>query len=73
MIEVYGKDGCDYCEKAVSLLNERQMKFTYYELGQDISIDEFKVKFNNNYVETRYDPSKLFLAILKEIDVKKYN
>lgn len=45
MIEVYGKDGCDYCEKAVSLLNERQMKFYYYELGRDISIDEFKVKF----------------------------
>ena len=45
MIEVFGKDGCDYCEKAVSLLNERNMKFTYYELGQDISIEEFKVKF----------------------------
>jgi len=45
MIEVYGKDGCVYCEKAVSLLNERNMKFTYRKLGEDITVDEFKEKF----------------------------
>lgn len=45
MIEVYGKDGCIYCEKAVSLLNEHSMKYTYYKLGEDITIDEFKEKF----------------------------
>lgn len=45
MIEVYGKDGCIYCEKAVSLLNERSMKYTYYKLGEDITVDEFKEKF----------------------------
>ena len=45
MIEVYGKDGCVYCEKAVSLLNEHTMKFTYRKLGEDITVDEFKEKF----------------------------
>ena len=45
MIEVYGKDGCIYCEKAVSLLNEHSMKYTYYKLGEDITVDEFKEKF----------------------------
>ena len=45
MIEVYGKDGCIYCEKAVSLLNEHSMKYSYYKLGEDITVAEFKEKF----------------------------
>ena len=45
MIEVYGKDGCIYCEKAVSLLNQHNMKFTYIKLGEDITVEEFKKRF----------------------------
>jgi glutaredoxin len=45
MIEVYGQDGCVYCEKAVSLLNERQMQYKYYKIGIDISSIEFKEMF----------------------------
>ena len=45
MIDVYGKDGCIFCEKAVSLLDEHNMKYTYYKLGRDITLDEFKEKF----------------------------
>jgi glutaredoxin len=45
MIEVYGQDGCVYCEKAVSLLNERQMQYKYYKIGTDITGKEFKEMF----------------------------
>jgi glutaredoxin len=45
MIEVYGKDGCVFCEKAVSLLNDRGVVFKYHKLGTDISVEDFKQKF----------------------------
>ena len=45
MIEVYGREGCDYCKKAQRLLEEKQIPYNYIELGIDITVDEFKEKF----------------------------
>ncbi len=35
------------------------------------NLDEFKITFNNDYVETRYNPTERFLEIIKEIESKK--
>jgi glutaredoxin len=45
MFEVYGKDGCIYCEKALLLLNDRQLEYKYYKLGTDISVGDFRELF----------------------------
>jgi len=37
------------------------------------SLDEFKIKFNNDYIETRYNVSQRFLEIIKEIEKKKHD
>lgn len=35
------------------------------------TLDEFKITFNNDYVETRYNPVGRFLEIIKEIEERK--
>lgn len=45
MIEVYGRDGCSYCEKAINILEQYKMDYNYYKLGRDITTSEFKEKF----------------------------
>ncbi|MBI1866262.1 MAG: hypothetical protein HY005_01315 [Candidatus Staskawiczbacteria bacterium] len=34
------------------------------------NLDKFKTKFNNNYIETRYNPIERFLEIIKDIERK---
>ena len=34
------------------------------------NLDAFKIKFNNGYVETRYNPAERFLEIIQEIEKK---
>ena len=45
MIEVYGRDGCSYCEKAIDILERYKAKYSYYKLGRDLTAAEFKEKF----------------------------
>lgn len=45
MIEVYGRDNCQYCTKAVNLLELKKMEYTYYKLGIDLTLDELLEKF----------------------------
>lgn len=45
MIEVYGREGCDYCKKAQELLEQKKIPYNYIQLGIDITVDEFKEKF----------------------------
>jgi hypothetical protein len=35
------------------------------------NLNEFKIKFNNDYIETRYNPGQRFLEIIKEIENNK--
>ena len=35
------------------------------------NLDEFRAKFNNDYIETRYNPTERFLEIISEIEEKK--
>lgn len=45
MFEIYGREGCDYCDMAKKILVDRNMKFEYYELKTDLTIEEFREKF----------------------------
>jgi glutaredoxin len=45
MIEVYGKEGCVFCDKALLLLDEHHKKYNYYKIDVDITLEEFKEKF----------------------------
>lgn len=35
MIEIYGKPGCPYCEKAKKLCDTRLLKYNYYTLDKE--------------------------------------
>jgi len=43
--EIYGREDCVYCEKAKELLDRLKRPYKYIEIGKDISLKEFKVKF----------------------------
>lgn len=45
MIDVYGKDGCSYCDKAVRLLEYNNMHYRYFKVGTDLTLQEFQERF----------------------------
>lgn len=47
MIEVYGRDGCSFCDKAQTVLEQYNREFAYYKLGEDLTVAEFQEKFPN--------------------------
>jgi hypothetical protein len=55
-----------------SFRNIGQLKDYLKEITKDNNFDKLKPGFNNNYVETRYDPGMRFLEIIKEINVKRF-
>jgi glutaredoxin len=40
MIEIWGKDGCGYCDAAKNLCEMRSYKVQYYKLDRDFTRDE---------------------------------
>ena len=38
---VYGKPRCKYCQQAKGILDAKGLKYTYKEIGTDISLGEF--------------------------------
>ena len=45
MITIYGKEGCSYCTRAVSLLEQKGIPHHYFSVGETIGITEFKEMF----------------------------
>jgi glutaredoxin len=45
MIEIYGKDGCPYCDKALELVKYHQLEHIYHKVGKDLVLEEFMEKF----------------------------
>ena len=45
MIEIYGKDFCPYCDKAVALCEQKGVEFTYKKLGRDFNREEMMETF----------------------------
>lgn len=44
-IEIYTKDNCGYCVRAKSLLTTKNVPFTQYHIGKDVTRDEVIAKF----------------------------
>lgn len=40
MIEIYGKAACPFCDQAKALCETRELKYKYYQLGEDFTRDE---------------------------------
>ena len=45
MIEIFGKPGCPYCEKAKKLCESRLLAFNYYTLGVEYTKEELLEEF----------------------------
>lgn len=44
-ILIYSRDGCVYCDMAVSLARSKNMEISVLKLGIDYSVEEFQAKF----------------------------
>ena len=47
MIEIWGRDGCGFCEAAKELCERTQLKYSYYKLNQDFTREELIERFPN--------------------------
>lgn len=45
MIEIWGRDGCSYCEAAKRLCETRNYKYQYYKLNEHFTRDELLEMF----------------------------
>lgn len=45
MIEIYGKDGCVFCERSKNLLDSLNIPYKYYRLGEHYTLEEFQELF----------------------------
>lgn len=45
-IIIYGKNGCQDCQKAKLLADMKGLKYKYVNVGVDISVEEFLLKTN---------------------------
>lgn len=54
------------CNKSLNTLEE--LEDYLRKIGVTKNLDAFKVNFNNDYVETRYNPTQRFLEIIKDIE-----
>lgn len=57
------------CSK--SFENIAELENYLAKLASAPDLDEFKPKFDNNYIETKYSPGRRFLEILEEIEKQK--
>jgi glutaredoxin len=48
IFKIYGKEGCVACEQAKQFLRAKNLKFTYFKLDKDYSIDELRMIFGDN-------------------------
>ena len=40
MIEIYGKPQCPFCDRAKALCEQRELEYTYKQLGTDFTREE---------------------------------
>ena len=45
MITIYGKPSCGYCGMAKTLCETKSVEYTYKQLGEDYTADEFQELF----------------------------
>ena len=46
-VEIYGRPRCEFCDAAKRLCEQEKIKYTYYQLDEDYTIEELfeKVQF----------------------------
>ena len=47
MIEIYGRDNCGYCDRAIALAERLQVDFTYKKLDTDFTREQLLEQFPN--------------------------
>jgi len=57
------------CNKSFQTIEELEDYLT--KIANSPNLDKFRIKFNNNYIETRYNPGRRFLEILNDIEENK--
>jgi len=45
VIEIYGKDNCPYCDRAIALAEKIKAEFTYKKLDRDFTREDLMEKF----------------------------
>jgi glutaredoxin len=48
IFKIYGKQGCVACEQAKQFLRSKNLKFKYFNLDKDYSIDDLRMIFGEN-------------------------
>jgi glutaredoxin 3 len=46
-IAIYSKEGCPYCDKIKTVLDQRSISYKSYNLDEDYTRDEFYEKFGS--------------------------
>ena len=59
------------CNKTLKTFDELENYLA--EIINASDLNKFKLNFNNDYVETRYNPGQRFLELIKEIEEKNFN
>jgi glutaredoxin 3 len=60
-IKVYSRSGCPYCDKIKTVLNQKELQYTAYELDEDFTRDEFYAEFGagTTFPQVIYNEQKL--------------
>lgn len=60
-IKIYSRSGCPYCDKIKTVLNQREIEYTSYELDEDFTRDEFYSEFGTGttFPQVIYNDEKL--------------
>ncbi len=59
------------CDKSFENMN--QLENFLEKISKSLELGHLKKEFNNNYIETRYNPNRRFLEIINEIEEKNFN
>jgi len=57
---IYGIHNCQWCDRAKSLLTEKNLSYKFLYIGEDISRVDFKEKIMGVDVETRVTAPQIF-------------
>ena len=45
LVEIWGKEGCHYCNMAKALSKQEGLNYIYHQLDEDFTIEELKERF----------------------------
>tara|TARA_B100000073_G_scaffold220343_1_gene183377 strand:- start:2189 stop:2437 length:249 start_codon:yes stop_codon:yes gene_type:complete len=58
---VYSKDGCGFCDRLTSFMDQNNVQYEKFTLGTDYTPDEFLSKFGSNatFPQVHYESQKI--------------